>query len=509
MDPELLSRIQFAFTASFHFIFPPLSMGLGLMLLVVSGAYLRTKDPKWRRLAFFWTKVYGLIFALGVATGVVQEFEFGMNWADYSRFVGNVFGSLLAAEGVFAFFLEGGFLGLMLFGGNRLGPRLWFFATLMVVVGAHFSALWIIMANSWMQTPQGFEVVTDPAPVRAVMTDFGQVVFTPSFLPRILHVFIASWTAGSALMLSVSAWYVLRGRHLDLAKSNFSLVLPFFIVLTISNVVLFGANQAIEVTHQQPLKLASMEGLWQGTTCAPLYLFGWVDTATQTTHGVSIPCLLSVLAYFNPQAYVQGLITSCEGPERGDPAHEPSRWCIVALDRCDAAKHARNSDPLRQRVARGQGIGPASGQPDHSEAIDAQMIGDLGEVVGEVVERAVAVGRRPADARAVDPDDPDVELFGEVPSGLRHLLPGARGAVQPHERAAVSRAELREPSRRTRSSHRDGPLDPRGCDGLAGRSVLGGHVISLRRVHDPAQRRRSRGRPIRRLHVAQRARLRE
>ena len=140
MDPELLSRVQFALTASFHFIFPPLSMGLGLMLLVVSGAYLRTKDPKWRRLAFFWTKVYGLIFALGVATGVVQEFEFGMNWADYSRFVGNVFGSLLAAEGVFAFFLEGGFLGLMLFGGNRLGPRLWFFATFMVVVRAPTSA---------------------------------------------------------------------------------------------------------------------------------------------------------------------------------------------------------------------------------------------------------------------------------------------------------------------------------------------------------------------------------
>ena len=158
-----------------------------------------------------------------------------------------------------------------------------------------------------MQTPQGFEVVTDPAPTRAVMTDFGQVIFTPSFMPRILHVFVASWTAGSALMLSVSAWYILRRRHLDLATSNFSLALPFFIVLTISNVVLFGANQAIEVTHKQPLKLASMEGLWQGTTCAPLYLFGWVDTATQTTHGVSIPCLLSVLAYFNPQAYVQGL----------------------------------------------------------------------------------------------------------------------------------------------------------------------------------------------------------
>src|SRR6187455_1810080 len=177
MDAETLSRIQFALTASFHFIFPPLSMGLGLMLVIIGIIYVRTKDPKWRRLAFFWTKVYGLIFAVGVATGIVQEFEFGMNWADYSRFVGNVFGSLLAAEGVFAFFLEGGFLGLMLFGGNRLGPRLWFFATLMVVIGAHFSALWIIMANSWMQTPQGYEIATDPAPARAVMTDFAQIVF--------------------------------------------------------------------------------------------------------------------------------------------------------------------------------------------------------------------------------------------------------------------------------------------------------------------------------------------
>ena len=120
----------------------------------------RTQDPKWRQLAFFWTQIYGLIFALGVATGVVQEFEFGMNWANYSRFVGNVFGSLLAAEGIFAFFLEGGFLGLMLFGGNRLGPRMWLGATTVVVFAAHFSAIWIVMANSWMQTPDGYELVT-------------------------------------------------------------------------------------------------------------------------------------------------------------------------------------------------------------------------------------------------------------------------------------------------------------------------------------------------------------
>ncbi len=307
MNPEFLSRIQFALTASFHFIFPPLSMGLGLMLVVMGIVYIRTKDPKWRQLSFFWTKVYGLIFALGVATGVVQEFEFGMNWADYSRFVGNIFGSLLAAEGVFAFFLEGGFLGLMLFGGNRLGPRLWLFSTFMVVFGAHFSALWILMANSWMQTPAGYTIADTPAPARAVMTSFTDVVFTSSFLPRLMHVFVASWTVGSALMLSVSAFYILRKRHVELAISNFKLALPFFAIFAVWNVVLAGANMAIEVTHNQPLKLASMEGLWQGQTCAPLFIIGWVDTAAQTTTGISVPCLLSILAYFDPNAYVQGL----------------------------------------------------------------------------------------------------------------------------------------------------------------------------------------------------------
>ena len=156
MNPEFLSRLQFALTISFHFIFPPISMGLGLMILVMSWKYLRTKDQTWRQASVFWVKVYGLVFAMGIATGVVQEFEFGTNWSAYSRFVGNVFGSLLAAEGVFAFMLEGGFLGLMLFGGERLGPRMWFWASFLVVFGAHFSALWILMANSWMQTPQGY-----------------------------------------------------------------------------------------------------------------------------------------------------------------------------------------------------------------------------------------------------------------------------------------------------------------------------------------------------------------
>jgi cytochrome d ubiquinol oxidase subunit I len=297
LDAELLARLQFTLTASYHFIFPPLSMGLGLMLLFVSGMYLRTKEAKWRQLQFFWVKVYGIVFAMGVATGVVMEFEFGMNWAEYSRFVGNVFGSLLAAEGVFAFFLEGGFLGLMLFGGNRLGPRMWFLASFMVVLGAHFSALWIVMANSWMQTPAGYEIQALPAPARAVMTDFWATVFTPSFIPRILHVFFASWTAGAALVASVGAWYILRkSQFADLGKACLSIALPFFILFSVANAFVFGPESARSVAENQPQKLAAMEGVWQTEDNAPAYLFGWVDDSAGTTTGLAVPGLLSFLS---------------------------------------------------------------------------------------------------------------------------------------------------------------------------------------------------------------------
>jgi cytochrome d ubiquinol oxidase subunit I len=307
LDVELLSRFQFALTASYHFIFPPLSIGLGLLLVVISGLYLRTRDPKWRRLSFFWVKIYGIVFAMGVATGVVQEFEFGMNWAEYSRFVGNVFGSLLAAEGVFAFFLEGGFLGLMLFGGNRLGPRMWFLASLMVVIGAHFSALWIVMAVSWMQTPAGYEIQALPEPARAVMTDFWAVVMTPSFLPRIMHVFAASWTVGAAFVASVSAWFLLRGRFVELAKAALAVALPLFVVFSLANAAFFGPESARSVAENQPLKLASMEGLWETTACAPAYLVGWVDQDAGTTTGLSVPCLLSFLAKGDVDATIAGL----------------------------------------------------------------------------------------------------------------------------------------------------------------------------------------------------------
>jgi cytochrome d ubiquinol oxidase subunit I len=195
MNPEFLSRLQFALTAGFHFIYPPISIGLGLMLVLLGLIYMRSGNAIWRRLAFFWVKIYALVFAMGIATGLVQKFEFGTNWAEYSRFVGNIFGSLLAAEGVF--------LGLMLLGGRRLGPRMWLLATFLVAFGAHFSALWILMANSWMQTPAGFTVAVTAQGTRAVMTSFAEVVFTPSFFSRLGHTLVASRSIGASFMFII------------------------------------------------------------------------------------------------------------------------------------------------------------------------------------------------------------------------------------------------------------------------------------------------------------------
>ena len=213
----------------------------------------------------------------------------------------------MAAEGIFAFFLEGGFLGLMIFGGNRLGPRMWFLASFLVVFGAHFSALWIIMANSWMQTPAGYALQESSVGTIAVMTSFMEVMFTPSFVVRLMHVWVASWMVGASLMLSVSAWYLLKKKHIDMAQAGFKVALPIFVVLSIVQVTVSGASQAVEVTNFQPVKLAAMEGVWESQSCAPMYLVGWVNEATQTTTGIKVPCLLSLLAGGSIDTTIAGL----------------------------------------------------------------------------------------------------------------------------------------------------------------------------------------------------------
>lgn len=307
MDVEILARVQFAVTIMFHYIYPPLSIGLGLILVIIEATYLKTNDPVYLRMAKFWAKVFALTFALGVATGIVMEFEFGTNWATYSRYVGDVFGSALAAEGVFAFFLESGFLALMLFGWDRVSKKTHFFATLMVCLGAHFSAIWIIVANSWMQTPAGFHVVGEGMNARAEIVDFWAMVFNPSSADRLIHSVIGAWLAGAFLVISVSAYYILKGRHLDFAKRSMKVGLIVSGIACILQLV-SGDHSAKGVAVNQPMKLAAFEGLYHTRQEAPLILFGLPNKKEQRVdYSVSIPKLLSFITFGSATAEVKGL----------------------------------------------------------------------------------------------------------------------------------------------------------------------------------------------------------
>lgn len=296
MDVEILSRIQFALTISIHYIFPPLTIGLGLVLVIIEAIYLKTRLPLYEQMARFWTRIFGLIFALGVATGIVMEFEFGTNWATYSRYVGDVFGSALAAEGIFAFFLESGFLALLLFGWNKVGPKLHFFATCMVCFGSHFSAVWIVVANSWMQTPAGYHIVGEGLRARAQIVDFWAMVFNPSSIDRLTHVLLGCWMAGAFLVTSVSAYYLLRRRHIEFARASFKIGLIVAVVASLAQLV-SGDSTAKGVYKNQPAKFAALEGVFKTEPYSPLYLAGWVDVEQEKVHGLAIPGLLSFLTH--------------------------------------------------------------------------------------------------------------------------------------------------------------------------------------------------------------------
>src|ERR1035437_7628784 len=307
MDVLTLSRIQFGATIAFHYIYPPLSIGLGVLLVVTEGLWLKTKNPVYHEMARFWTKVFALTFAIGVATGIVLEFEFGTNWATYSRYVGDVFGSALAAEGIFAFFLESGFLAVLLFGWNRVGPKVHFFATCMVCLGAHFSAVWIVVANSWMQTPAGFHLVGAGLRARAEITNFWQMVFNPSSMDRLLHVLCGAWQAGAFLVVSVSAWDLLKQRHDAFARASLRVGLVVGMAASLLQLV-SGHSSGVGVAKNQPAKLAAFEGLYDTTAHAPLTLFGWVDEKAEAVKGgVGIPGLLSLLVYKDTSKPIKGL----------------------------------------------------------------------------------------------------------------------------------------------------------------------------------------------------------
>ena len=305
METEILARIQFALTIAFHYIYPPLSIGLGLLMVIFKGIYLRTGKVEYNTLARFWTRIFSLTFGIGVATGIVMEFEFGTNWATYSRYVGDIFGSALAAEGVFAFALESTCLGIVLFGWNKIKPIWHFLATLGVFLGSMCSAVWIVIANSWQQTPAGYVVAGEGMQAKAVITDFWAMVFNPSSVDRIWHVWQGAFLAGIFLVLSVHAWYLLKGRHVEISKKAFKVTLivgTIFSLLQLAS----GHSSAEGVAKNQPEKLAAMEGHFR-TEPADLYLFGWVDKKNEVTHGVKIPNGLTYMLHYDTETPVIGL----------------------------------------------------------------------------------------------------------------------------------------------------------------------------------------------------------
>ncbi len=307
MDVLILSRIQFAFTIMFHYIYPPLSIGLGLILVIMEGLSLKTGDKFYHDMTKFWVKVFALTFAIGVATGIVMEFEFGTNWATYSRYVGDVFGSALAAEGIFAFFLESGFLAILLFGWDKVGKKTHFFSTVCVCLGAHFSAIWIVVAGSWMQTPAGFHIVGEGMKARAEIVDFWAMVFNPSSVDRIWHVYMGCWQAGAWLVISVSAFYLLGKKHTEFAKRSMKIALVVAVIASLGQ-LWSGHVSAETVSKHQPLKLAAMEAHYAESAPMDMTLFGWVDEKAQAVRlGVKIPGFVSWLVRGDASAPLQGL----------------------------------------------------------------------------------------------------------------------------------------------------------------------------------------------------------
>jgi cytochrome d ubiquinol oxidase subunit I len=312
MDVVLLSRLQFALTVMFHYLFPPLTIGLGGVLVYLEYRWLRTNDPIYHNAARFWTKMFGINFALGVATGIVMEFQFGTNWAVYSRFVGDVFGSALAAEGIFAFFLESGFLAVLLFGWDKVSRGFHFFATCMVALGSVFSSIWIVVANSWQQTPAGFHlaqhVINEHVFVRAEIVDFWALVFNPSTVHRLVHVWWGALILGAFFVMSISAWYLLKGRHLEFARRSFTGALLLGTFASLGQLA-SGHFNAEMVAHHQPAKLAAFEGHFEtGEGGTPLYLFGWPDERGRTVRaGLAVPGMLSLLVHRDADRPVTGL----------------------------------------------------------------------------------------------------------------------------------------------------------------------------------------------------------
>lgn len=300
-----LARIQFGFTVSFHIIFPAITIGLASYLAVLEGLWLWKQERVYRELYHFWSKVFAVNFAMGVVSGLVMAYQFGTNWSHFSAFAGGVTGPLLAYEVLTAFFLEAGFLGVMLFGWNKVGPALHFFATCMVALGTLISATWILASNSWMQTPQGFEIIDG----RVVPTDWLSVIFNPSFPYRLVHMTLAAYLSTALFVGAAGAWHMLRGRGSPAVRRMFSMAM-WMLVAVAPLQIIAGDQHGLNTLEHQPAKVAAMEGHWENHPGEglPLLLFGLPDMATETTrYALEIPRLGSLILTHSLDGQIPGL----------------------------------------------------------------------------------------------------------------------------------------------------------------------------------------------------------
>jgi len=352
MDPSLIdwSRAQFALTAIYHWFFVPLTLGLSFIVAFMETMYVRTGDEQWKRITKFWMTLFGINFAIGVATGIILEFEFGTNWSNYSWFVGDIFGAPLAIEGILAFFLESTFIAVMFFGWNKVGKKFHLLSTWLVAAGANLSALWILVANAWMQYPAGMHFNPDTA--RNEMVNFWEVLFSPVAINKFLHTVQSGYVLASVFVIGISSWYLLKKREEMLAKRSmlvagvFGLVMSVFIIVT-------GDHSARLMAKYQPVKFAAMENLYEGQTHAPLVAFGMLKVnESMEEHKkedfifkLEIPNFLSYMALLDANAYVPGIKDLIHGnPERNImPTTEKIDKGRVAISALKTYKEAKKS----------------------------------------------------------------------------------------------------------------------------------------------------------------------
>ncbi|HEX7695312.1 MAG TPA: cytochrome ubiquinol oxidase subunit I [Sphingomonas sp.] len=343
-----LSRLQFALTALYHFLFVPLTLGLSFMLVIMECLYVMTDRPIWRQITRFWAKLFGINFVLGVATGLTMEFQFGMNWAYYSHYVGDIFGAPLAIEGLMAFFLEATFVGLMFFGWDKLSKQAHLFVTFMVALGSNLSALWILVANGWMQHPAG--ATFNPATMRMEVSDFGAVIFNPVAQAKFVHTVSAGYVTASVFVLGVSAFFLLRGKWLPLARRSFTVAAAFGLASSLSVVVL-GDESGYALTDNQKMKLAAIEAMWH-TEPAPagFAAFGLPSNSRrETAYEVKVPYVLGLIATRSLTGQVTGIY------ELVDQSKARIASGIIAYDAVEKLKANRNDPGARAQFEENKG----------------------------------------------------------------------------------------------------------------------------------------------------------